>query len=273
MEIENPIPKNEQSRVKYLFAEYGGFLFGLFFLGVWFFTLKIPDEEGWGIFIQVPIFLLALQVMVYPFRIWLKRYFVTRIFYLVIQISFGLVFILAYIYALFGRVFIAIIGFISVSFVALAKSLEFLEVENPVDIALFFSFTFSTILFSYRGNLIVNWLARKMDSGNKDDLERDLEKVNKYLGQSQIRFLIYSTYFFLICLFTLIYLLGKANPDDNFVFLSLQSFAAFIAFDTAYEKRALMKPWLSVITSIPEFFKELVQIPLKEENQNDKDKK
>lgn len=249
--------------IKKIFPKYGGIAFGLFFLGMWYFSLGISKEAGWVFFIQLFFLMTAIELFIYPFKAWFYRYWLTKILYISYQIVFGVFFMGLRIFVLFGRFFMALFLLVGGSTFLFAKAFEFFQVPNPLDVSLFISITGSALLFSYRGNKIVDWFDKLTDSNDSTWRADDREILGKVLGPPQIKFLIYSLYFVMIILFTLVYLIGKSE-SDNFIFITLQSFAAFVAFDTAYEKRDQIRPWFQIVDGAPGFFRNLFQDVIKD---------
>lgn len=231
------------------------------------YLFSVPEEgNGWVHVVRIPMLLLGLQLVTHPFRKFLKKYFVTRMFYWALQIVSVIGFFLIYAFSLIGRVMIAIMLFFALSSILISKTLEYFSVQNPLLIGLFLSFTISVIVFSYKGNSIVNRFAVFLEGGDKKNVESDLTIVNKFLGPSQIKYMIYCTYFLLIVILTTMHLAGQlpTDNDQNYMFLTLQSFAAFVAFETIVEKRDLMKPWFEALKKFRDLFEEIKKTPSQE---------
>lgn len=245
--------------------KYGGIIFGILCLTTASLFAYFESEKQAYSYIFIGLFyFLGFQLIITHFKKHFLGFYLTRILYYTFQVIFAIVFILATAFSLLGKVLIAIIVVFSFSTLFLLKSLELLDVENHFEISLFLSFTFIAIIFSFKGNAIVNWLARKTDSSDKERLDSDLKIINKYLGQSQIRFFIYCLYFICIITFTVINL---SNPDPNTkqnTYLVIQSFGALVAFDRILNNTKIMEPWVSKIKMIPGAWKEIRKTPLKE---------
>lgn len=257
--------ESETSKPK-RWSRFAEIAFGMVVLGVCWYFFSIPEEgNSWVHVVRIPLLLLGMLLVTSPFSKFLKKYFFTRIFYWGLQLVAIVVFLLVYAFSLFGRLMIAMMFVFVLTTVLISKTLEYLEIQNPLDTGLFLAFTLSAILFSFKGNQIVNWLALKMEGGDSQKIEGDLKIINKYLGHTQIKYVIYLLYFVLIIVFTVLHLIGRLpnENDQNFMFLTLQSFAAFVAFDTLFEKRLLMKPWLDLALSIEGGYRELKKKQLK----------
>lgn len=96
--------------------------------------------------------------------------------------------------------------------------------------------------------------------------EEDLLIINKFLGPSQIKYMIYFTYFLLIIILSTLHLAGQlpTDSDQNYMFLTLQSFVAFVAFETIVKKWDLMKPWFEALKKFRDLFEEIKKHLLKE---------
>ncbi len=235
-------------------------IFGLAFFGLSWFAFSIPSiGNEWVHVIRIPMLLLGIHLIIHPIRDLLKKFFLTRIIYRTLQVISALTFILIYAFSLFGRVMIAMIMVFMFLLIFISKVLEYFNINNPLEVGLFLTFTILAIVFSFKGNKIVNWLAIKMEGGDSKKINGDLIIINKYLGQSQIRYLVYCIYFILIVISTIFHLIGQNSyePDQNFMFLSLQSFAAFLAFETIIEKSQLMSPWVNLSKSLDGGFRSL----------------
>ena len=249
--------------IKKIFPKYGGIAFGLFFLGMWYLSLGISKEAGWAFIMQLFFLMTAIELFIYPFKAWFYKFWFTKILYISFQLVFGFLFMGLRIFVLFGKFFMALFLVVGGFTFLFAKALEFFQVPNPLDVSSFISMTGSALLFSFMGNKIVDWFDKLTDSSDSEWRANDREILGKVLGPPQIRFLIYSLYFVMIILFTLAYLIDKSE-SENFIFITLQSFAAFVAFDTAYEKRDQIRPWFQIVDGAPGFLRNLFQDVIKD---------
>lgn len=261
-EIEDSLAKNKSKKNR---VAIGWVAIGIFFMGIgFFFNRSSPEKEAYMYIFIYGSYVIGFQIFITQFEYYLKKYVITKYFYWFTQVVFGLILLSGKGIIMLGKVFSAIIFVFTTSAFLLLKTLEYMDVNNNFEISLFLSITLISITFSFKGNSIVNWIARITETGSDERLERDLKIINKYLGQTQIKFFIYCLYFICIITFTVINL---SNPDPGTkqnTYLVIQSFGALVAFDRILNNKKIMEPWTSKIKEIAGVWKEIRKTPLKE---------
>lgn len=245
-----------------------GIMIGMFSIGLsWVLFSLWEQNRFFAVLFSTCLLLLGLNLMVDPMEDFLKKYLITRKLYLTLKAVSLVVFLIMFALIIFGLAALPIIFFVGGTSILMSKLLGHYGVVNHSEIGLFISFTASAIAFSFLGNSIIKWfVVLIVEGGDEKAAEKWLKYTHKFFGQSQLRFFVYCIYFLLIVWFTILNLLGKlpTNTDQNFMFLTLQSFAAFVAFDTMIEKRKLIKPWIILAGFIKDGLMSIRDSPLGE---------
>ncbi|SHO63033.1 hypothetical protein [Algoriphagus zhangzhouensis] len=207
----------------------------------------------------VLFWLVSLNLILDPFTQSLKKHLITRAILKIVQGLLIIVLGALAILLLVGSVYIAVMLVFFLVSAPLKIALDLLDVKNSTEISTFLSLTFSSIAFSYKGDTIINNITAFWRRKRKEKIRGELELINTYLGQDQIRFFIYFFYFLAIITATIVDLAEVFNDysGPNYLFLVLQSFAAFIAFEALVEKKSLMKPWTDKLSALRRFISEI----------------
>lgn len=249
-------------------ANYGGLALGILALLISF-VLFFNGEENRFLFRIAGICfgLLAINLFISPFSKQLKKRLATRIFYWTIQLFSIIALVSLIVVVVFGMAAAPIFLCVAAISILISKLLSHYDVQNHFAIGLFISFTTTAIAFSFYGNSLIKWFNLwVIEGGDKRNSDKWTRYTRIFFGQGQIRYFVYCLYFLLIIVFTIMDLIGKFPTDDdqNFMFLTLQSFAAFVAFDTIAEKRVLMKPWVMLVEMVNDGLKKVKNTSLKE---------
>ncbi|ERM80549.1 hypothetical protein P872_12310 [Rhodonellum psychrophilum GCM71 = DSM 17998] len=239
-----------------IFVGLVGWLF-YSFLGKDYFPSRVIGMLFW---------LIGLNIAVSPFERILKKFLLTRVLLKLVQGLLIIALVVLFISVSVGSVYVSVILVFMFVVAPIKVGLDLLDIKNSSEIAIFLSFTFSSIAFSYKGNAIINRITIFWRGRDKEKIQRELELINTYLGEKQIRFFIYLAYFLVIISATVFDLaeVFKDSSEQNFLYLTLQSFAAFLAFEALIEKKSLMKPWTDKFIVFRKLF------PIKAKERSDK---
>tara|TARA_R110002020_G_scaffold105483_5_gene246078 strand:+ start:3350 stop:4162 length:813 start_codon:yes stop_codon:yes gene_type:complete len=221
-----------------------------------FFYLMLGKDYFPSRMIGMFFWLVSLNIALDCFDPILKKYLLTRVFTKLVQGLLLLVLLTLVIFLLVGSVYISVVLVFFFIAAPLKVGLDLLDVKNSTEISAFLSFTCSSIAFSYKGNAIINRITIFWRGRDKQKIQQELNLINTYLGEKQIRFFIYLAYFVVIITATVVNLaeVFKDSSEQDFLYLTLQSFAAFIAFEALVEKKSLMKPWTDKLIGFRKLF-------------------
>jgi len=130
------------------------------------------------------LWLFGLNVAFNPFKKKLKKFLMMRLLLSLIQGLLLLAMAALAIFVMLGSVYIAVVLMFFFVTAPIRVGLDLFEVKNSFEISAFLSFTFTSIIFSCKGNAIINRITIFWRGRNKEKIQGELNFINTYLGQN-----------------------------------------------------------------------------------------